>query len=529
MEEEAPPIIYETDKPKEDDNEINFIKEVKIKQENEEYNIKFGLKGNDLIFKVISESSKEIIHYQQDYSLCDVQQASIFSGYNNMNDIINVLKGLKFEIEKKNDELTIRFSAFMPNGQIKSIRFHLPKYILNDREMVKYAFEEIISIKINMKNKKEKYNEEKIKNENEIKKLKEDISKAEAKISKLELDNKNYKDENEKLWEEINKIKSDNNNEQNLNLQNNLNNENNDNNDNRINIDNSQNQIDENINFQNINGNQKYQQNDYNDYDDYIDEDNINNYNDLYNNNINNNNYRNNNNKKNNKINNSNKIDDNSKYFSFLYDSRKKNSLNQKKPRTNIIQKKNNSNPMNYISQMNNSKPREIDYSFQILETNDETYTKIIYSENEIVNLEFTIINKSAYSFPGNTKLIFFKNNITNIKEYYLRSLKPGQNEKVKINFPENLFFGSLNKIKMGLEVGGKILQNSIDFTVINKSLAIKEFRQQYNSNVVNYSDEDIFNSLKIYDCNLKYAYDDLISKMNNQYNQYIIRSKSIL
>ena len=443
-----------------------------------------------------------------------------------MNDIINVLKGLKFEIEKKNDELTIRFSAFMPNGQIKSIRFHLPKYILNDREMVKYAFKEIISIKINMKNKKEKYNEEKIKNENEIKKLKEDISKAEAKISKLELDNKNYKDENEKLWEEINKIKSDNNNEQNLNLQNNLNNENNennDNNDNRINIDNSQNQIDENINFQNINGNQQYQQNDYNDYDDYIDEDNINNYNDLYNNNINNNNYR-NNNKKNNKINNSNKIDDNSKYFSFLYDSRKKNSLNQKKPRTNNIQKKNNSNPMNYISQMNNSKPKEIDYSFQILETNDETYTKIIYSENEMVNLEFTIINKSAYSFPGNTKLVFFKNNITNIKEYYLRSLKPGQNEKVKINFPENLFFGSLNKIIMGLEVGGKILQNPIAFTVINKSLAIKEFRQQYNSNVVNYSDEDIFNSLKIYDCNLKYAYDDLISKMNNQYNQYIIR-----
>ena len=58
---------------------------------------------------------------------------------------------------------------------------------LNDREMVKYAFEEIISIRINMKNEEEKYNKEKIKNENVIKKLKEDISKAEAKISKLEL------------------------------------------------------------------------------------------------------------------------------------------------------------------------------------------------------------------------------------------------------------------------------------------------------------------------------------------------------
>ena len=44
---------------------------------------------------------------------------------------------------------------------------------LNDREMAKYAFEEIISIKINMKNEEEKYNKEKIKNENVIKKLKE--------------------------------------------------------------------------------------------------------------------------------------------------------------------------------------------------------------------------------------------------------------------------------------------------------------------------------------------------------------------
>ena len=63
--EEAPPIICETDKPKEVDNEINFIEEIKFKQDNEEYNIKFGAKENDLIIKVVSESLKEIIHYQK--------------------------------------------------------------------------------------------------------------------------------------------------------------------------------------------------------------------------------------------------------------------------------------------------------------------------------------------------------------------------------------------------------------------------------------------------------------------------------
>ena len=75
------------------------------------------------------------------------------------------------------------------------IKLSLKRYKLNDKEMVKYALDEIISIKNNMKNKEEKYNEEKIKNENEIKKLKEDISKANTKISNLELDNMNYKTE----------------------------------------------------------------------------------------------------------------------------------------------------------------------------------------------------------------------------------------------------------------------------------------------------------------------------------------------
>ena len=113
--EEAPPIICETDKPKEVDNEINFIEEIKFKQDNEEYNIKFGSKGNDLIIKVVSESLKEIIYYQKNFSLYNIQKISLFSGYNNVNDIIKVLKELKFEIEKKNNEITIRFCAFMPN------------------------------------------------------------------------------------------------------------------------------------------------------------------------------------------------------------------------------------------------------------------------------------------------------------------------------------------------------------------------------------------------------------------------------
>ena len=70
--EEAPPLIYDTDKPKVDSKETNSFEEVKIKQENEEYRIKFETKGNGLIIKDVSESFKNNIHYQQYYNLYDL-------------------------------------------------------------------------------------------------------------------------------------------------------------------------------------------------------------------------------------------------------------------------------------------------------------------------------------------------------------------------------------------------------------------------------------------------------------------------
>ena len=111
--EEAEPIHCETVQQKIDNSEIYLIEKVKIKGENEEYNIKFETKGNGLIIKVISENFKEIINYQQYYSLYDLQNISqIFSAYNNIKDIFKFLKELKFEIEKLNNEIIIKFNAF---------------------------------------------------------------------------------------------------------------------------------------------------------------------------------------------------------------------------------------------------------------------------------------------------------------------------------------------------------------------------------------------------------------------------------
>ena len=81
-------------------------------------------------------------------------------------------------------------------------------------------------------------------------------------------------------------------------------------------------------------------------------------------------------------------------------------------------------------------------YRFKIFEKNPETFTKIINSENEIVNLEFTIINKSSKTFPGNgmTKILFYKNGIVNIKEISLSQIKRGQKKRLMLVFQKIYF-----------------------------------------------------------------------------------------
>ena len=455
--EEAPPIICESEKPKEDDNEINFIEELKIKQDNEEYRIKFETKGNGLIIKVVSESSKEIIHYQQYYNLYDLQKILIFSAYKYVNDIINVLKELKMEIEKKNNEIIIKFNAFMPNGQKRFIKLNLKRYILNDKEMVKYALDEIISIKNNMKNKEEIYNEEKIKNENEIKKLKEIISKAEAKISKLELDNMNYKNEisnlkneNGKLWKEINQIK-----------------------------------------LNNINQYDSY--NPINQFQGNAQNNNI--YNNINNNNINNNMYK-----------------------TQIYRNLNNNNVNQNYSQSNI-------NPNNYNNYQNQSNPpggmrnpNLLNYNFEILEKNPEVFIKLIDDVNQKVKFECTIINNGNKTYPGNenTKLVFFKNNLTNIGEIDLGGLQPYQKEKLNLDFSGEVFFGPINFIVMGLKIDGEFIDKPIRFKVVNKLVIIEWFRRDYKIKKEDYSDEALLNILKKYDYDLENASASLKQYRNN-------------
>ena len=189
--EAAKPAIEQTPKPSIDNSKIDFIEELKIQTEKESFKIKFGIIENNLVINALPESSNNIYYYQQIYNINEFQNLSkIFSLYETIKDIIIFLKGLKFEIEEKNDDLIIKFNVFLPDGKNKLIELNLKKCltdIQDTNQLIKYLFEEIKSIKIINK-----------KNESEIKNLKETILNYQIEIT-------NLKEENKKLWKEINK------------------------------------------------------------------------------------------------------------------------------------------------------------------------------------------------------------------------------------------------------------------------------------------------------------------------------------
>ena len=188
--EAAEPIQFITPKPQIDNEKIDFIEELKAIKGNENYTIQFGLKENknELTIKVISENSKDIYYFQQSYTLYVLQNLSkIFALYETVKEIILFLKNLKFEIEERNENLILKFNAFLPDGKSKLIELELKKNLVDVNQVIKNLFEEIKFIKINMQKEKQDCLNRELNYKKEISDLKE---------------------ENKKLWNEINKLKN---------------------------------------------------------------------------------------------------------------------------------------------------------------------------------------------------------------------------------------------------------------------------------------------------------------------------------
>ena len=227
------PIQFETQKTNFINGQIDFIEESLLKKENDEYKIQFGKKEDDLIIKVVSEKSKNILFYAEIFPISNLEKKSkLFSMYKNVKEIIIFLKKLKFDIEEKNSELIIKFNLFLPDGENKIIDLNLKENLLDTTHIIKYLLEEKNSLKTNIKNMEAKHtieinnlNKNISSNNSEITNLKENIKFYESEISYLKEENKklwnalnnnikfykneilNLKEENKKLWEENNKVK----------------------------------------------------------------------------------------------------------------------------------------------------------------------------------------------------------------------------------------------------------------------------------------------------------------------------------
>ena len=193
----AEPIKAETLDPNQDDIKIDFIEEKIIKKENEEYKIQFGIKekNNELVIRVADETFKDLYYFQKSFTKKNLDDiCEVFCMYKNIKDIIiKFLKNLEYEIEKKEDFLIIKFTAFMRDGHNKKpIEINLKKTIQDLNHIINYFLEVNKSMKNDVNTSEErikqgiKKHKEKI--EQDLKSMKDDI-KYEIKKSEESIEN----------------------------------------------------------------------------------------------------------------------------------------------------------------------------------------------------------------------------------------------------------------------------------------------------------------------------------------------------
>ena len=205
---EEPNPILNTPIEKEDINNINYIEELIITQDNKKYRIQFGINEssnnqNQMILKVTPFDIK-YCYFQNIFDLEQLQEKSqIFSFYNNIKDIISLLKTLKYEIQEKDKNLILKINICLQYIENKLIEFNLQQKFLNSEQIIQALLEENKLLKVDIS-----------KNQNEISLLKEDISKNKNEISSLReqiIINQNdismLIEQNKNLLEEINKLK----------------------------------------------------------------------------------------------------------------------------------------------------------------------------------------------------------------------------------------------------------------------------------------------------------------------------------
>ena len=159
------------------------------------------------------------------------------------------------------------------------------------------------------------------------------------------------------------------------------------------------------------------------------------------------------------------------------------------------------------------NKPEEImDYKFDIKDYIPGNFFKRVFLEEEKeIKFEFTIVNICDHRFPGNgrTKFVTINNEIPDI---IIDEIEPLSSKHIIINIPKQSVKLGEKKFKLFLNVDGKNYNYPIVLTLIGISKKVQNFRKEFNLSEKEYDEQKLLNILQ------KYKY-DFASAFSSLYN----------
>ena len=170
--------------------------------------------------------------------------------------------------------------------------------------------------------------------------------------------------------------------------------------------------------------------------------------------------------------------------------------------------------PHDFIKMRNQEKQIK-DYKYEILDKNQDKIFYIDYDNINDIKYELIIKNNGKLDFPGNKRTKFIINSNKNkeiIKEIFIDELKIGDTKKIIIIIPRNKIKLGEMKFKLNLNIDGINCGNPINLTLMVKSKKVEEFRKEFNLKENEYDDDRLLIALQKFKFSTAEAFDSLFS-----------------
>jgi len=170
--------------------------------------------------------------------------------------------------------------------------------------------------------------------------------------------------------------------------------------------------------------------------------------------------------------------------------------------------------PHDFIKMRNQEKQIK-DYKYEILDKDQDKTFYIDNDNNNDIKYELIIKNNGKLDFPGNKRTKFIINSNKNkeiIKEIFIDELKIGDTKKIIIIIPRNKIKLGEMKFKLNLNIDGINCGNPINLTLMVKSKKVEEFRKEFNLKENEYDDDRLLIALQKFKFSTAEAFDSLFS-----------------